>query len=304
MLACTALYAIGSVIVTVAPVMGVATSKSVGFYSPKERRQVRTVRSSDLSLFIVRASPARMVALRRLLDILSRDAGDPLDHAPDCWGDPHDCELATRRAHLGSQRRWASSPFEFSCQRTVAKPDSTGELLTPALAGLVLASLVQVITVLPDSGLTTRLTVTIAIGFACLVALIVAMRRMSNPTLSLEPLRHGGLVLMLIVLILTLFANLWFTGHMTMANAGTSMGSRLLRSLSHSFRRRSSALPVLPGQDGGVQRKGVAFAGPVVAFDRALSLGVSALVRSDDPDLGEHDRIVSIFTRRRRLAQA
>ena len=83
---------------------------------------------------------------------------------------------------------------------------AAGEMVTPALAGLVLVAIVQVITVLPSQGLTTRVWLTIAIGTVATVALAVALRRLRRPTFSLAPLRGGGLVLLLVVVALALFA--------------------------------------------------------------------------------------------------
>lgn len=157
--------------------------------------------------------------------------------------------------------------------------DSPGEMLTPALAGVVLATEVQVATVLPDNGMTSRLWITAGIGVVALVVLVIAMRRMANPSLSLKPLRRG-LVLLLIVLILTLFANLWF--YMTMA-------------LQYIWGLDSLqvALAMTPAQIvsiGGtalagwlVQKKGVAVGGAVLLLATAATLFASALLQFDTP---------------------
>lgn len=84
-----------------------------------------------------------------------------------------------------------------------------GEMLTPALAGLVLATGVQFIDTL-SGGLDTQ---SITWGVLCavsVIALVVAYRRSANPSLSLHPLRHGGFVLLLIIVILFSFANLYY----------------------------------------------------------------------------------------------
>ena len=96
-----------------------------------------------------------------------------------------------------------------------AAPASTGEMITPALAGLVLATAVESITLLSQQGVTTQLVVTLVVCLGAAVALAFALRLIRVPTLDLAPLRKGGLVLLLVVLILTLFANLFF--YMTMA---------------------------------------------------------------------------------------
>ncbi len=158
--------------------------------------------------------------------------------------------------------------------------DSPGEMLTPALAGVVLATGVQVATVLPDNGMTSRLWITAGIGVVALVVLVIALRRMANPSLSLKPLRHGGLVLLLIVLILTLFANLWF--YMTMA-------------LQYIWGLDSLqvALAMTPAQIvsiGGaalagrlVQKRGVAVGGAILLLATAATLFASALLQLDTP---------------------
>ena len=92
------------------------------------------------------------------------------------------------------------------------RPPEAGpsEMLTPALAGVVLASFVQLLTLLPKEGIApATVAYLLALGLA-IIALTVAMRRMSAPSLSFDPLRRGGLVLLLVVSILTLFANLGF----------------------------------------------------------------------------------------------
>lgn len=274
MLACTALYAIGSVIVTVAPVMGVAT---LGLLLANVGKSALFVVGLAFMSSRIASKDGRAAAFATFSAVM------PVTYLimPLIAG----AILTTASWRLVALIWAVSGVVGFIAVRVLlpadrGETDSTGELLTPALAGLVLASLVQVITVLPDSGLTTRLTVTIAIGFACLVALIVAMRRMSNPTLSLEPLRHGGLVLMLIVLILTLFANLWF--YMTMA-------MQYIYGLT-AFEVAVAFIPTQIFSIAGaawtgrlVQRKGVAFAGSLLLLIVALSLGVSALVLVTTP---------------------
>ncbi len=93
--------------------------------------------------------------------------------------------------------------------------EPAGELITPALAGLVLALAVESITQLSQRGATGAFVLLLAACAVAVAALIVAMRRISEPTLDLTALRQGNLVLLLVVLVLTLFANLFF--YMTMA---------------------------------------------------------------------------------------
>ncbi len=96
-----------------------------------------------------------------------------------------------------------------------AATEPTGEMLTPALAGVVLATAVEAITQLSQQGLSPPFFVSVAVCLGAVAALAIAMRASPDPTLDLTPLRRGNLVLLLVVLVLTLFANLFF--YMTMA---------------------------------------------------------------------------------------
>lgn len=167
--------------------------------------------------------------------------------------------------------------------RTSEQPGTgfgSGEMLTPALAGLALAAMVQLITLIPNEGLTTRTWIYLIGLVVTVVALVVAMRRLPAPSLDLKPLRHGGLLLLLVVAVLTLFANLWF--YMTLA-------------LQYIFGLTALqvALAMVPVQIftiaaaklSGVliQRRGLTFAGTALASLTALSLGASALIQLGTP---------------------
>lgn len=93
--------------------------------------------------------------------------------------------------------------------------ESTGEMLTPGLAGVLLAAAVETITLWSEHGVSSQVLVALTVCAASTVALTIALRRVSTPSLDLTPLRNGGFVLLLVVLILTLFPNLFF--YMTMA---------------------------------------------------------------------------------------
>lgn len=157
---------------------------------------------------------------------------------------------------------------------------AAGEMVTPALAGLVLVAIVQVITVLPSQGLTARVWFTIALGTAATVALAVALRRLRRPTFSLTPLRGGGLVLLLVVLVLTMFANLWF--YMT-------MGLQYIFGLD----ALGAAVVTVPAQmlsivgsglaGAFIKRRGVAVSGTVLLVVVALALFATALIELDTP---------------------
>lgn len=90
-----------------------------------------------------------------------------------------------------------------------------GELVTPALAGLVLALGVQAINAVSSDGWTSS-SFAIRAGATVLavVALLWAYRRSRAPSLSVAALRRGGTLVLLVVVVIVPFANLWF--YMTM----------------------------------------------------------------------------------------
>ena len=93
----------------------------------------------------------------------------------------------------------------------IERSANSGEVITPLLAGLVLATAVQVLSHIEDSGLfSIRVLCTLGLGVCSLIALIVCMKRMSAPSLSLAPLRRAVLVLLIIVVLLMPFANTWY----------------------------------------------------------------------------------------------
>lgn len=157
---------------------------------------------------------------------------------------------------------------------------STGEMVTPALAGVALAGTTQLINLVPNEGFTSRTWFYLIMTVFAVVALVAFMRRLSQPSLNLKPLRHGGLLLLLVVSILALFANLWF--YMTMA-------------LQYIFGLTSLqvALAMMPVQictiaaaklaGTFIKRKGLTFAGGALSLLTALTLGASALIQLGTP---------------------
>jgi len=270
MLVCTALFTVGSVVVAIAPIMAVAT----------------------LGLLLANVGKAALfvVALAFMSSSINSKDGRAAAFATFSAVMPITYLLMPLLAGVilaNSSWRWVAAVWAISglvgavavwrlLPRGQATSEGAGELLTPALAGMVLASVVQVITLYPDSGMTTRLAITIALGVVCLIVLVVALRKMSSPTLSLEPLRHGGLVLLLIVLILTMFANLWF--YMTMALQYIFGLTSLQVAVAFvPVQLCSIAGAALSGKL--VQRTGVAKAGALLLVVVAASLGVSTLIQ-------------------------
>lgn len=91
--------------------------------------------------------------------------------------------------------------------------DQSGELLTPVLAGVVLVGVTQLVRLVPLVGLSTVTVQVVAGGTAAATAvLVMAIRRMPDPSLSVGILRHGGLAMFLVVVLFMPFSNLWFYG--------------------------------------------------------------------------------------------
>ena len=274
MLVSTLLYALGSAIVVAAPIMPVATlgllfanvGKSalfvVGLAHMSSHIADKDGRAAAFASFSA-VMPVTYLLMPLVAGVMLANTSWRMVAVVWCLS-----------GFVGTIAVWRLLPADSRFTR------SAGELLTPALAGLVLAALVQVVTVLPDNGVTTRVAITLAIGAVAFVSLVIAMRRMSRPTLSLAPLRHGGLVLLLIVLILTMFANLWF--YMTLA-------------LQYMFGLTALqvALVLVPAQlatiaGAGlsgkfVQRKGIATAGTVLLVIVAMALAASTLINLTTP---------------------
>ena len=87
----------------------------------------------------------------------------------------------------------------------------SGEMWTPALAGLGLVGVVQSVRLIGQEGITAPRTLFwLGVMLVALVALWQLMVRLPNPTLDLSLLRKGGVRLLLIVVVLLPFANLFY----------------------------------------------------------------------------------------------
>lgn len=87
----------------------------------------------------------------------------------------------------------------------------SGEMWTPAFAGVGLVLLVQAMNAVPTYGLLSVQTLGPLVGAViCVGVIAVLMRRLASPSVSVEALRHGGFLLLLSVILLFCFANLWF----------------------------------------------------------------------------------------------
>ncbi len=156
-----------------------------------------------------------------------------------------------------------------------------GEMWTPALAGLFFVLLVQALQWTGNEGLTSPRSIAYALAAAgVLGVLAVLMRRLAQPSLSLAPLRDGGFALLLILLLLFCFANLWFY---------TTLAFEYVYGLSSL----QTALALIPAQVAGlcgavlagrlIQLKGIAVAGSLLMAGVAVCLGLSSVARVDSP---------------------
>jgi MFS transporter, DHA2 family, multidrug resistance protein len=158
-------------------------------------------------------------------------------------------------------------------------PRKERELLTPALAGVVLTAAVQTVSAAEREGmLSADALVRLAVALGGLAALYWALRRTASPSLSLAALRQGGMFLLLIIVILVSFANLWFY---------LTVGLQYLYGLD----ALQTAVVLLPAQFAAIagavitrwlmRRRGITGAGTITLIALALSLLLSALITAD-----------------------
>lgn len=146
----------------------------------------------------------------------------------------------------------------------------TGELWTPALAGFVLAALVQTFNNVGANGWgSPRAWVWFALAGVSMAVLVLLMRRLAHPTLDLSILKHGGIRLMLLVVVLIPFTNLWY--YMT-------VGLQYV----YGYTAFESAVIMMPSQVAGmagaamasgiIKRRGLRFAGTVTLLSASAAL--------------------------------
>ncbi|MGI9197775.1 MAG: MFS transporter [Candidatus Nanopelagicales bacterium] len=177
--------------------------------------------------------------------------------------------------------------FPKDAQRTRVR----GEMLTPALAGLLLAAFVQIFGTLKAEGATTQFWVLSLVIGLTMIALVIAYRRLANPTLSLAPLKHGGLMLLFLVVILITFANLYYY-------------STLLFEVNYAYSPLGAAVLMMPAQVAGIggavvvrkllQSRGITFSGGVMLSIVAAALLLCMWVSTESP-LWVPIAIVSLF---------
>lgn len=271
---CAALFTLGTTVVAVAPGMGVAVAGLVlesvaGFSLFVVALALLSAQVTDddarASAFSTFAMVTPMIYL-----VMPLVAGAIVDHGSwrivaAIWALDGVAILVASRMLLPSDRG----------------PAESRELLTPALAGVVLMAGVQTVSVAGREGLlSTAALVRLGVALVALLALIWAFRRTAVPSLSLAALRQGGMSLLLVIVILMSFANLWF--YMT-------VGLQYVYALN----ALQTAVALLPAQGAGVagaliarsllRKKGITVAGSVMLTALAVSLLLSALLTPDNP---------------------
>lgn len=157
----------------------------------------------------------------------------------------------------------------------------SAELLTPALAGLALAATVQTITAINHAGLLSTATlIRFAVAVISALALVICYRRADQPSISIAVLRRGGSLVLLVVVILVPFVNLWF--YMT-------IGYQYLFGMS----ALQTALLMVPAQLAGVagalvaraliRSRGITVTGVSLLLALAACLLLTMLITLDSP---------------------
>lgn len=95
-----------------------------------------------------------------------------------------------------------------------ANPDA-GELVTPILAGVAVALGTQVLSRVSDAGTSgPSIVILISATAAVVVALMIAHRRFTTPTLTFGPLRRRSSLLLLLALIVFPLMAMWYTTYL------------------------------------------------------------------------------------------
>jgi len=155
------------------------------------------------------------------------------------------------------------------------------ELATPALAGLTLAAAVQTISAISNDGiLSTPVFIRAGITLVSATALILVFRRKASPSISLSALSRGGVLILLVVVMVVPFVNLWF--YMTIEYQYVFGKSAL-----------ETAVLMVPPQLAGVagalvarkviQRRGITFTGVAMLAGLAVALLMTLIIGSETP---------------------
>jgi MFS family permease len=271
---CGLLFAVGSAAVAVAPAMGVASAglilqsiASSGFIVValallSAQVSNEKARASAFAIYAM-AGPVVYLTMPLLAGVIVDDASWRL--VAGIWVLGGVAMLIASRLYL---------PAEDG-------PRESRELLTPTLAGVVLTAAVQTVSFAERDGLfSVAALVRLGVTVVAFVALYRIYRRTAWPSLSLAALRHGGMSLLLIIVIVVGFANLWF--YMT-------VGFQFLYGLS----TLQNAVAMLPAQVAGLggaviarrflRKRGITVAGTTLLAALAASLLLSALITESSP---------------------
>lgn len=150
------------------------------------------------------------------------------------------------------------------------------ELVTPALAGLALAAGVQTITAINGAGMfSSQVAVRAAVTITSAVLFWLCCKLFRDPSVSMTVLRRGGVLLLLAVVIIVPFVNLWY--YMTLAYQYVFEMTAL-----------QTAALLAPAQLAGVggallarkliRERGITFTGVALLLCLAASLAVSSSI--------------------------
>lgn len=162
-----------------------------------------------------------------------------------------------------------------------AKARERAELLTPVLAGVVLAAGVQTITSINQHGwMSTATLVRAGVTTTCFVVLVWCYRRIEQSSLSLAALHSGGMLVLLAVVLIVPFVDLWF--YMTIGYQSVYDATAL-----------QTALLMVPAQLAGVigglvarkiiQARGITFTGILQLLVLSASVLTTLTVTVESP---------------------
>lgn len=157
----------------------------------------------------------------------------------------------------------------------------SGELATPILAGLTLAAGVQTITAINNSGLaSTPALVRVAVTIASAIALAWCYHRSARPSISTAALKHGGMLVLLVVVIVVPFVNLWFY---------LTLGYQYVFGMTAAQTAVLMVPPQLAGVVGAliarrfIQQRGITLTGVVMLIGLAVTLLLTLLIAVESP---------------------
>ena len=169
----------------------------------------------------------------------------------------------------------------FVAGRWALAPDDTRrtsrELVTPTLAGLLCVGIVQTISRATSED---SVVVPAVITLASAIGLAVLLRRTAHPTLDVGLLRRGGVLVMLAVVALWCFTQLWY--YMTLAYEYVFGLSVLVTALLMVPAQLCAAIGARSA-GGMVRRFGLTRSGVWLLIATGASLALSVLVFVDSP---------------------